>query len=153
MSENIYSWEFEDKKERWTLWYVIALSIVIWLSIWWFFTKQYTMSFIVLLISWLVYFVENNSEDIIKVKITELWVKISWVFYSFSDIKSFGIVYKWEDAKLLRLNLNKRWIRTIDLIIDNSVVSDIKEALSFYIEEAPKTELTISEKFIEILKL
>lgn len=153
MSENIYSWEFEDNKNRWPLWYIIALSIVIWLSIWWFLTKQYAMSFIVLLIAWLVYFVENNSEDIIKVEILEAWIKISWTFYEFSNIESFLIVYKEDEAKLLRLNLNKKWLKIINLIIDNSVVNDIKSVLLNNIKEEPKMELTFSEKLIEILKL
>lgn len=153
MSENIYSWEFDDNKNRWTLWYIIALSFVIWISIWWFFTKQYWMSFIVLLIAWLVYFVENNSEDLVKVIITNLWVKIAWVFYDFTGIESFWIVYKWEDPILLRLNLNKKWLRNIDVKIDSTIVKDIKNVLLDYIKEIPKIELTFSEKMIKLLKL
>jgi hypothetical protein len=153
MSENIYSWEFDDNKNRWTLWYIIALSFVIWISIWWFFTKQYWMSFIVLLIAWLVYFVENNSEDLVEVIITNLWVKIAWVFYDFTGIESFWIVYKWEDPILLRLNLNKKWLRNIDVKIDSTIVKDIKNVLLDYIKEIPKIELTFSEKMIKLLKL
>lgn len=153
MSENIYSWEFEDNKNRSSLWYIIALSIVLWLSIWWFFTKQYWMSFIILLIAGLVYFVENNSEDVVEVSINELWVKIAWLFYDFKSIESFWIVYKWEEAILLRLNLNKRWIRNIDVKVDNNIVNDIKMTLWNYIEETPKIELSFSEKMIQLLKL
>lgn len=153
MAENIYSWEFDDNKNRWSLWYIIALSFVIWISIWWFFTKQYWMSFIVLLIAWLVYFVENNSEDLVEVKITNLWVKIAWVFYDFTGIESFWIVYKWAEPVLLRLNLNKKWLRNIDVKIDSSIVKEIKDVLSDYIEETPKIELTFSEKMIKLLKL
>lgn len=153
MAENIYSWEFDDNKNRWSLWYIIALSFVIWISIWWFFTKQYWMSFIVLLIAWLVYFVENNSEDLVEVKITNLWVKIAWVFYDFTGIESFWIVYKWAEPVLLRLNLNKKWLKNIDVKIDSSIVKEIKDVLSDYIEETPKIELTFSEKMIKLLKL
>jgi hypothetical protein len=153
MQENIYSWWFEDKRNRWALWYVIAMSIVIWLSIWWFFTKQYWMSFIVLLIAWLVYFVENNSSDYVEVKITNLWVNIAWMFYDFTSIGSFWIVYKWEDPILLRFNLNKKWLRNIDVKINNNIINDVKEVLLNYINEVPKIELTFSEKMIEHLKL
>lgn len=153
MAENIYSWEFDDNKNRWSLWYIIALSFVIWISIWWFFTKQYWMSFIVLLIAWLVYFVDNNSEDLVEVTITNLWVKIAWVFYDFIGIESFWIVYKWDEPVLLRLNLNKKWLRNIDVKIDSTIVKDIKDVLSDYIEETPKIELTFSEKMIKLLKL
>lgn len=153
MSENIYSWEFNDKKDRWTMWYTIALSVVIWLSIWWFFTKQYWMSFIVLLISWLVYFVENNSEDTIKVNINDLGIKINKTFYDFTSMESFWIVYKGETPILLRINLNKRWIRNIDIKINSEIINDVKNNLWNYLEEVEKVELTMTEKMIWILKL
>ncbi len=153
MSEYLYSWEFDDNRNRWSLWYIIALSFVIWISIWWFFTAQYWMSFIILLIAWLAYFVENNSEDQVEVKITDLWIKIALTFYDFSGIDSWWIVYKWDEPVLLRLNLNKKWLKNIDVKVNTAIVSDIKNVLSNYIEETPKVELTLSEKMINLLKL
>lgn len=153
MSEYIYSWEFDDRKNRWSLWYIIAVSFVLWLSIWWFLTKQYWLSFIILLIWGLVYFVENNSEDIVEVKISNLWVKIASVFYNFSSINSFWIVYKWEQAVLLRFNLNKKWIKSIDVKLDNTILEQVKGILPNYLTETPKIELTFSEKLIQLLKL
>lgn len=153
MSEKIYTWEFDDKRNRWSLWYIIALSFVIWISIWWFFTKQYWLSFITLLISWLIYFVDNNSEDTIIVTITELWIKISWAFYDFTSVESFWVVYKWEEAILLRLNLKRKWLKNIDVKVNNDNISDIQNILLNYIEETPRIELTFSEKMIHLLKL
>ena len=153
VSENLYTWKFNDKKNRGSLWYIIALSIVIWLSIWWFLTKQYWMSFIVLLIAWFGYFIENNSEDQVEVEIKELWIKIAWTFYDYSSIDSFWIVYKWENATLLRLNLNRRGLRHIDVKIDNNLASDLKNILTEYIESAGKINLSLSEKIIQLLKL
>lgn len=153
MSENIYTWEFNDKRDRWTLWYIIALSIVIWLSVWWFFTKQYWMSFIVLLIAWLAYFIENNSSDYVEVKITNLWIKIAWIFYDFKSIESFWIVYEWDKPILLRFNINKTWLKNIDIKIDNNIINDIKNILLNNIKEIPQIELTSIEKIIKKLKL
>lgn len=154
MSNNIiYTWEFEDKKNRWTMWYTITLSIVIWLVIWWFLTKQYWMSFIILLITWLSYFIDNNSPDIIKVEITELGIKIWNLFYDYSKINSFAFIYSWENAIFLRLHLNKKWLRYVDLNIDNNIVVDLKWNLNNYIEENSKWELNFSEKIIKFLKL
>lgn len=153
MSTNIYSWEFNDKKNRWQLWYIIAISVVIWSTIWWFFTKQYWFSFIILLIWWLYYFNENNSLDTIKVDISDIWMKINWKFYDYSSIQSFWIVYKWENPILLRLNLNKKGLRYIDVQISRNNMTEIKWILSEYIEESAKIELTFSEKMINLLKL
>lgn len=149
----IYDWKFEDIKNRWTTWYIIALSIIIWLVIWWFLTKQYWMSFIILLISWISYFVDNNSPDEILVWIWELWIKVWDSFYDYSKIDSFAIIYNWENAVFLRLNLNKKWLRFIDLKIDNNIALNIKEILVNYVQENPKSELSFSEKIIKLLKL
>jgi hypothetical protein len=148
-----YTWKFNDEKNRGTLWYIITLSIVIWLVIWWFLTKQYWMSFIVLLIAWLTYFIENNSPEQIEVNISELWIKIWNSFYDYSKIDSYTFIYTWENANVLRLHFNKKWLRYIDLPITNNLVSDLKWILSDFIEENSKGELSFSEKLIKILKL
>jgi len=153
MSETIYTWTFSSKKYRWNSWYMIAFSIVVWLVIWWFLTKQYWMSFIVLLISWLILFTENNSDDDLTVKINELWIKAGESFYDFSRIDSYTFIYSWEKAIFLRLNLNKKWLRNIDLIVNNEITSKLNEILPNFLEENPKLELTLSEKIISLLKL
>jgi len=153
MTDIIYTWDFPSKKQRWSTWYIITISIVIWLVIWWFLTKQYWMSFIIILITWLVFFVENNSEDNTKVEINELWIKIWDSFYDFSKISSYTLIYSQDNAILLRLNLNKSWIKVIDLIIDNNIAINLKNILPNYIEENPEWELSLTEKLISILKL
>jgi len=153
MSEILYSWRFNDKKNRWKLWYIIAISIVIWTTIWWFLTKQYWLSFIILLIAGLYYFVENNSLDTVEVQILETWIKIDWVFYDYSSINSYWFIYKNEQPIWLRIHLNKKWLRFIDVKINRENISNIKNAFSERIEENEKIELTFSEKMINLLKL
>ncbi len=153
MSEILYSWEFNDEKNRWKMWYIIAISIVIWSSIWWFFTKQYWLSFIVLLVAWLYYFIENNSQDLVKIEITNNWINIDWKFYDYSSIDSFWFIYKNENPIWLRLNLNKKWLRFLDLKITRNNLNYIKNILSKNLEETDKIDLTLSEKFINLLKL
>ena len=111
------------------------------------------MSFIVLLITWLVYFVENNSEDNIKVTVSDLWIKISEVFYDYTSIESFSTLYKWEIPVSIRFNLKKKWIKHINVKVNSEIISDVKGILADFIEESPNVELTFSEKMIEILKL
>ncbi len=151
--ETIYKWEFSDNKNRWKLWYTIAISAVIGLTIWWILTKQYWLSFIVILISWITFFIENNSEEIIKIEINELWIKVGWFFYDYSKIDKYSFIYNWEHAIILRLMLNKKWIKNIDLKVDNTICSELNHILPEYIEESEKSELTSSEKVINLLKL
>lgn len=149
----IYSWKFEDKKNRWASWYTIALSIVVWLAIWGFLTKQYWMSFIVLLVAWVFYFLENNSEDEVSVFLTDLWIQIGQSFYDYSKIENYTYIYDNSTPIYLRLSINRTGIKNIDLKISEKIVLDLKNILPNYIEENPKWELSFVEKMIERLKL
>ena len=153
MENILYSWYFDDKKNRSGTWYIIFLSIMIWLVLWGFFTKQYWMSFVIILLSWLMYFMENNSEDTIQVEVYELWFKISDVFYDFSRIKNYGIIYNWEQAQLLRIKLTKSTINQLDLGINNQIATDLRQILPNFIQETDNVEMTMLEKTIKILKL
>lgn len=153
MNEVIYNWNFSNEKNRWSMWYVIALSVIIWLVVWWFLTKQYVMSFLIILITGVTFFVENNSEENTNVSITNLWIKVNSTFYDFSKIWSYSIIYDWENAIILRLWLVKKWIKFLDLDIDNSIVHSLKEVLPNFIAENESWELDFSDKLIRILKL
>lgn len=153
MSDIIYSWTFSDEKNRWSLWYVIAFAIVIWLVVWWFLTKQYVLSFLIILITWVTLFVENNSSNTNTINITNLWIKINTLFYDYSKIISYSIIYDWENATILRININQKWFKYLDIDIDNKIALDIKEILPNFIKEDETWELSSIEKLIKILKL
>jgi len=152
-NEIIYNWSFSNDKNRWSLWYIIALSVIIWLVVWWFLTRQYVMSFLIILIAWVSFFIENNSEENTNVFITNLWIKINNSFYDFSKISSYTLIYDDENATLLRLSLVKKWIKYLDLNIDNNIALELKSILPNFIKEDEKTELNFSDKLIRILKL
>jgi len=154
MSNILFSWQFNSKKQRWNLWYLIVFSITIWLIIWGFLSKQYVMSFVIILLTWLSFYIENNSNDIVWVQITEDWIKIDNNFYPFANISSYSIIYEWENAILLRLYLKQKvWIWLIDINIDNSISKKVKNILEQILEENQKTELTFIEKITRLLKL
>lgn len=150
---NIYSWEFEDNKERWQYWYLIALSIIIWIVIWGFATGQYGLSFIILLVSGLFYFYENNTDSIIKISLFDLWLKIWENFYEYAKIEKYTFIYIWDTPIYLRIVINKVSLHHIDLKIDKKIMFDLKEILPNYIEEDAKTELSFTERLMLKLKL
>lgn len=149
----IYTWEFEDNKDRGAYWYIIALSIIVWIVIWGFLTRQYWMSFVVLFLSGLFYYIENNSEDIIKVLLTDSWVQVGQNFYEYSKIEKYTFIYEWENPIFLRLVVNKVSLKNIDLKIDKNTFLELKNILPNYIEEDTKWELSFLEKVIYKLKL
>lgn len=153
MTNILYSWKFDDTKNRSKMWYLIALSVVIWLTIWWFLTKQYGMSFIILLISGLVFFVENNSDDEVVVQISDQWIYIWNTFYDYSSIKQYSIGYQNDSAEFIRLHLTKKWIAVLDLKISNELLPEIQSYLSEYIEDWWKAEISSTDKLIRFLNL
>lgn len=152
-NEIIYTWTFSTEKNRWQLWYIIWLSIVVALVIWGFLSKQYWMSFVIILLSWFYFFMENNTDDEITVNISELWINIWNNFYDYSRIISYSFIYNGQNAESLRLELTNKWIRNIDLKVDNQITSELKNILINFLEENPKAELSFSEKIIKLLKL
>lgn len=152
-ANEIYAWTFSNDKERGWLWYVIALSVVIGLVVWGFLTRQYVMGFLVILITWVTFFVENNSEETTTVTLTPLGLKINSYFYDYSKIESYSFIYDGGNAILLRLSLVKKWIKYLDISIDNEVAIILKEILPNFIREDEKWELTFTDKLIRILKL
>lgn len=152
-SNILYNWNYEDNKNRSPLWYTIALSIAIWIIIWWFLTRQYGMSIVIMLVVWFFYFLENNSEDEVAVELTDLGIKVQWNFYDYSRIWWYSIVYNGEQAIHLRLLIKKRGIGILNLNIDNTIASNIRSILPNYIQENEKQEITLWERIIHLLKL
>lgn len=154
MTQSILTtWTFEDNKNRGPLWYIIAFSIAIWLCIWWFLTKQYWMSFIVLLITWLTYYIDINSDDTIQVKVSTIGIHIWEAFYEYPKIHSFTIIYIDEQPIYLRLFLKKRWLNKTDIFINETIAAQLLEILPNYIQENDRWQMTNSEKIINKLKL
>jgi hypothetical protein len=153
MNEIYYTWSFSDDKNRWKLWYIIAISFVLWLSIWGIFMSFYGLSFIVIFMAWVYFFIENNSSDTVQVNVTELWIKIDETFYDYSKIKSFSFVYIWEQMVFLRLFTNDVWVSKVDLKIDNEHWKNLREILSNFLAEDKSKNLTVLDKIIISLKL
>lgn len=152
-NNHLYNWEFNGSQQRGTLWYTLALSLVLGLVVWWFLTQQYALSFVIILITGLFYYLENNSSDTIQVNITSLWISVEKQFYDYWNIASYTLIYSHKNAVYLRLNLSKKWIKHVDLHIDNEIAEHINSLLPQYIPENGQKDLTFTEKLIHWLKL
>ncbi len=153
-SQNIlYEWDYDDTRVRSPRWYIIALSIAIGLIIWGFITRQYGMSIVIMLLSGLMFFLENNSEDEVHVSISDMGIKVQDSFYDYSRINSYSFVYHGEDAVYLRLFVQKSGIRVLNIKINNEIAKALQNILPNYITEDPKQDVTFLEKVIHILQL
>jgi len=150
---SIYNWQYEDTKNRSPIWYVIALSVAVWLILWGFLTRQYGMSLVIMLVSGFFFFLENNSDENVRVDVSELGIKVQDHFYDYAKIWAFSIVYDGSNAIYLKLFLKKNRVWMVNLRIDNTIAADMRSILPNFIEEKEKQEITLSEKIIHLLKL
>ncbi len=152
-SELYYSWNFQDTKHRSPLWYLLALSIAGGLIIFWFITRQYGMSIVLLLVVGFYFFLEINTEDEVSVGISSLGIAVQDNFYDYSRMQSFRFIYDGTQAVYLRINLKKSWINSMNIRVDNDIVANIRPILQQFIEEDGKSEISLLEKIIHTLKL
>lgn len=111
------------------------------------------MSFVIILLTGLFYYLENNSSDTIQVDITRLWIGVEKQFYDYGNINSYTLIYAHKNAVYIRLSLNKKWIKHVDLHIDNEIAGHINDMLPQYIPENGQKDLTFTEKLTHWLKL
>lgn len=153
MENIIYSWTFSENKNRGAFWYIIAISIVLWVVFWWIITSQYWLSIVMFLAAWVLFYIENNSSWEVLVQLSSLWIKIWENFYDYSKINSYSLIYNKSDAIFLRISLLKRWLKVINLKIDNKIWEDLKQILPNFIKEEPQADLSFVDKLIIFLKL
>lgn len=149
----IYNWTFSDDKNRSPIWYIIAISVIIAIVFWWIFTSQYWLSIVIILASWVLFFIENNSSENVLVQLNSLWIQIGENFYDYTKIENFSIIYDKSNPIYCKLVLNKRWLKVINLKIDNKVWEDLKQILPNFIREEKNWELNFADKLIILLKL
>jgi len=111
------------------------------------------MSFVFLLLTGIVFYVENNAEDTIQVQVNSLGIRVSETFYDFSRIRSFSFIYDGDKPVFLKLRVAQRGIPIVQLKVDATIVPELRPILASYIEEDPKEDLSFLDRIIHILKL
>ncbi len=149
----LHQWQYQDNKDRSPLWYMIALSVSIWLIVWGFLTLQYGMSIVVMIVTGLFYFLEIHSDEIIEVKISEAGIWIQKSFYEYSHIASYSFIYSGKDVIYMRLKLRRSPIRLLSLRIDNSQLLAIENILLEALGEPERQDIWIVDRISHFLKL
>lgn len=149
----IYSWSFSNKKNRWKMWYIIAFSIAIWLIIWGALNRMYIMSFVIILLSWVYFFVENNSDDDTEVKLFETWIEIWGSFYDYSRVNWYSIVYRQNAPVILRIRIKLKTLNSLDIPINAQILNDISDWLPYVMTQEDEEETTFIEDVINYLKI
>lgn len=150
----MFYWEFKTKKEKWASWYTTAIIVALAFILWWAVTWMYAMSVVVFIMAWVYMLNENNSPDVMQIEINENWIAVWEVFYDYAKIEAFSIIYSKKTPIFLRLRLNARWFRFMDIPLEwVDWVSDVRTFLLWYVSEDSKWELWTIDKLVNYLKL
>lgn len=150
----MFNWQFSNKKERSSSWYIWAIVVALALVIWGYLTTQYILSIVVILLVWVFFLIENNSPEIVSVTIDENGVLISESFYDFPKIETFAVIYNSNVPLYLRIRFKSRWLKIVDIPLEWKInAADLRAFLLQYIEEDSKTEMSTTDKLVNFLKL
>lgn len=152
-SSSLYQWQYHDNKERSPLWYILAFSIAVGFIIWGFITTQYGMSIVIMIVTWLFYFIEINADEIVRVKIAENGIFIQENFYDYSKITAYSYVYSGDEVVYMRIFLKNSPIWTLSVRVNNESVMTLETILPSFIWEAQKQDLGMIDKISYFLKL
>lgn len=148
----MFEWTVSVRKERSAGWYAAAGIGVASLIVWGFFEGLYALSVVVVIFSGVFLLIENNAPDSVLVSVNENGIGIGTDFYDYGIVSSFALIFDAGAPIYLRLKLNKKSIRTIDIDIPpGSDVSNLRAYLAGYAEEAKDAELTFSERLLRNL--
>ncbi len=154
MSENLYTWKFPWRKNHSGMWYIVALSLVIGIVLWGFITRQYGLSLVLLLASWIFFYVENNSEDEVFVTINGYGIQIWGSFYDFSKIDQYAFITNSNQIILIRFYINKsRTSRFLDIELNDKIAADLQTILPNFLPEWQRQELGLTDKLIRLFNL
>jgi len=148
------SWIYDSKRNKWKLWYIIAISIILSFAIWWLIMWIYAMTIVVFLLAWVYFLIENNSEKITKIIVDNEWINVSSTFYAYAQIEYFAIVYSSRNPILLRIKLKWKNSSFTDIYLVEWInIWDLRLFLEQYINEKANVEMNLVEIMLYLLKI
>jgi hypothetical protein len=151
----MFSWTVSLKQERSAGWYSIAGIVALSLIVWGFVEAIYALSLVVIIFVGVYLLIENNAPDSVEVTVDENGIGIGSDFYDYPKIENFAIVYDDGKPVLLRILLNIRGIRLIDVDLPEGAVNaaDLRAFLSGYANESKNTDLGTIERITRMIGL
>lgn len=113
----MFEWSVSVRKERSAAWYGTAAICVASLIVWGFVEGLYALSVVVVIFSGVFLLIENNAPDSVLVTVNDNGIGIGADFYDYGTIHEFALIFDAGIPIYLRLKLNKKNIRTIDIDI------------------------------------
>jgi hypothetical protein len=152
--ENYFAWTFTSRFERGAQWYLIFATIIITIILASFLLGYFLLGIVLILFAGVYLLFDINTHPEVRVIIKNDGVSINEELYSYTRMKSFGIVRADNQPILLRIKLMSKAVSTLDLYLDPVLdIEALRLFMNNYIPEDTTVEMSLMERILLGLKL
>lgn len=139
--------------EKSLLWFVIAGLAALLLVMYGLRTDGWTFSVAVIVFAGTYYLVHRHEPPTVEVKISKFGVKIGRHAFSFSNLKSFWIVYDPPFVKKLYLRMESKFQPDLFVSLEDADPAEVRRVLAHYLHELTGRHEPFSDMLVRLLKL
>jgi len=151
------SWEVHEYNphNRSFRWYVIAISLSLILLIISFFTQNFLLPVIIIIVAFIFIMKHGQEPEKVIINLGNEGINIGQKFYDYDEFKHFALVYKPKlNDKNLYFEFNNALRTRISIPLENMNPVEIRNhLLQFLDEDLERTDIPLSESLSKILKL
>jgi hypothetical protein len=134
-------------------WYAIAIIALLAFLAWAFYTNNWTMAAAFIVFAAVYQYLSTyHPPKNIKIIVTEMGVGLGHMFFPYSHIQAFWIIYK-HDLKTLNLRVSKHFFSDVTIHLNTQNPVEVRHYLVGQIPEWEGQDERIGYMFLRILKL
>lgn len=154
--ETYMSWKFPEYnkyvKTKW--WYIVAIIIGLGLLVYTIWNTNYLFAIIIILAALIVFIHDYRTPRTLDFKIKEGGITIGKVFYTYSDLNNFWIIYDPPEVKLLYFNFKSFFQPNFAVpLLDRNPIKAREILLNFLEEDLSKEDEETEEHLSRVLKI
>lgn len=135
-------------------WYVIAGVVMLTIVVYGLLTEAVTMSIAFIVLAGLYFLVHRKHSTLMSHSLTTMGIRVNNVFYAYSDIEAFYIVFDPPHVQTLNIILKKNVNKEKVIQLDNIDPADVREVLlNRGVDEMEGQKESLTSLFSRLLKL
>jgi hypothetical protein len=134
-------------------WYLIAGVVVLITLVWAFFTGNWSMALAVLVFTGVYQYINTkHPPKNIRIEISEMGIKVGEMFFPFSNIQAFWIIYE-NGLRTLNLRVSKHFFSDIIIQLDDQDPVEVRQYLVGQIAEWEGKSEKVGDMLLRLLRL
>ena len=154
-AENLFHWRAPEfiKHQKTTSWYMAAGLIAVIFSVWALLTGNWTLAIAILVFAGVYEYTQRfHPPKVVDVRISELGIHVGHLFYPYSSIQAFWIMYK-PGLKTLNLRVHRQFYSDVIIQMMDTDPAQIRSYLVGQIPEWEGKEERLQDHVLRLLKL